>query len=157
MICQKIKAFTIMELIVTLTISSLVIFSGIEFLSSWEKLISRRNTSLEVCGGVLKIYDVLSRDITDSDNVLSDDDRIRITNQSNEVRYFFGERSIIRLVKEVRDTFNFSKVTINIEKDFLTGYVKMLTIEINTENDFYPLTIEKNYPSDLIVNALVFR
>lgn len=146
-----------MELIVSLTISSLVIFSGLEFLSSWERLLSGRNTSMEESGGVLRFYDVLARDIKEGDKVISDADRIRITSGTKEVSYEFAERSVTRLVQEARDTFNFSKVSLSLGKDLITGYVNILTVEVTTSKNSYPFTIEKIYPCDLLINALVFK
>lgn len=156
MLHRKVKAFTMMELVVSITISSLVIFSAMDFFSSYKSLISRRSNSLDESGAILQFFDVIARDVTNCDKITGDTSLLLINTGDKFIRYEIDDSSMIRYASESGDTFCFNSLSLGLRKDIVTGYIETLSFKVATKNEFYPFIIKKVYSNCQIINALVF-
>ena len=146
---KKIKAFTIIEILITMVLSSIVIGAAIYVFLTFNTLLtktSKRNMqNLEI----ISLHHILKKDFIEADEIREEYSSLLIQfNDDKKVYYDFEEDCVIRDAIVSRDTFNI-KVN-DFKLYFLDEQSKLVTeIILDIENEKLDLSIHlvKQYPA----------
>lgn len=151
---HKLKAFTIAELLVALVISGLIIAGAFSFYLNYEGLIRRKTNQMECGKDVIQFYTTFKHEfeltpvITFSGNQLG-----FLNDQKIPVHYEFEDSVILRMLPETADTFYLRVDNFNIINDQASGLPRMVSFELQSCGEVFPVVLEKQYPNDVLVNS----
>ena len=153
---QKIRAFTIIEMIVALAISALVVVIAFYALSSLKKVQQVKQSSLESSEELREFQFVIKADFLKYNGWKQEENQMTISDESNSVIYEFFEDSVQRNSRGKQTIFKFSSVQLNTQfykgsnilKQVNIGLIKnnkesLLTFPVN-EDVFYRLKSENS-------------
>lgn len=101
----KIKAFTILELMVALMISSLVIILGYSVFDTVNQLYLFRMDEHAKVEERLTIYYLLNKDLSESDRIMVQKNDFTAIKNFNEIKYSCFDEEIVREQAGITDTF----------------------------------------------------
>ena len=156
---RKIRAFTIIELVVVMILSGIIIgivYSAYQIVSSqYEnyRKANNQNTSMAV------LTLLLNRDFSTAYSIKKEGERISFFDQENKVcSYAFAEDFIIRSTNAVEDTFHIH--TFNIEVLFLnqpqssyTGLIDEVYFESMIFEEQQLFRFKKQYAADVLMGS----
>lgn len=150
---SKLKAFTLIETIVALAITSIVIGLASLIFMNFASLQKKQNTDNDKYASLLQFINTLNYDFETSSNVTGDETEIILEFDTipYKTTYLFDENEIIRNVKNKSDTFNF--ITQDIELLRLKEDYELITTftgNIIQDNYVFPVKILKEYPRSLL-------
>jgi prepilin-type N-terminal cleavage/methylation domain-containing protein len=110
---QKLKAFTLMELLIGMIISAIVIsFCYLSYTIIYKQYLSYKSVKKELVEA-MELNAVCSRDIANADKVLFEENKLILLQEQHEnVEYHFLETIVLRKNQEVIDTFKLAPVNI---------------------------------------------
>ena len=143
--CKKIKAFTIIELITVMIISSIVITITLTMYNNISKVYSNAVGKNEFENEIALLYLIIKRDLTDAEMVFSMEDQIQMNVEgNNRISYMFNQDNIIRYTRGMNDTLYRGNYEYEVgETD--DKIVESLTIILKNEQISYPLKLYKVY------------
>ncbi len=156
---NKLKAFTIMELIVTLVISGLVVLAAFQVINSFSRFSVHSEITNETNTRALQFYKALRADMNHSESLLHyDDETIFQLPQKVTVSYKLNYNNIIRTVNNVSDTFDITISDWHLIKDKKTGLPTTLELEIvDNEKEISSFRITKEYDNAALFNTSELR
>lgn len=155
---RRVEGFTVMEIMVTMVISSIVVLTAFEFYNIFNKLLLKKNNTMESGKEILQFYNALENDSRRAISIeLSAVGLIMKNYDEDPVNYEFYDEFVIRNRNIVTDTFRVKVMNLNSIKDKVSGFEKILTMELAVSNDTLPLFIEKSYPNDILINSKILR
>jgi hypothetical protein len=76
--------------------------------------------------------------------------------EKEPIQYEFSSDYTVRYRINLPDTFNVRVLDFNTTMELSTGYIKLMSFEIQKNKDFIPVLIEKHYTSDVLLNRTIF-
>lgn len=147
-----------MEIMVTMVISGIVVLTAFEFYNIFNKLLLKKNNTMEIGKEMLQFYIVLENDAEKATSLdLSTSGLIMYYYNEDIIRYEFFDDYVIRNRNIASDTFRIKVMNLNSIKDQVTGFDKILTMELVKYDEAFPLFLEKIYPNDVLLNAKIFQ
>lgn len=151
---RRVEGFTVMEILVTMVISSIVVLTAFEFYNIFNKLLLKKNNTMESGKEMLQFFNVLDKDAAKAVSMeLSASGLIMKNYNDDPVRYVFYDDFVIRAMDIVSDTFRIKVMNLNSIKDQVTGFDRILTMELVNKTDTFPLFMEKSYTNDVLINS----
>lgn len=150
----KIKAFTVVELLVAMIISGIAISLAAGLYLNIEKLFNDQLAQYDETDNVLLFRSFILNDFENAQTIFSDVEGIEIISDKNQMINYNFEGNCITRVKEQRtDTFyldyeNPETDTFNDELDLVNEF----SIDIRLGEMLYPLTIRKEYSRSVLFN-----
>jgi hypothetical protein len=155
---RRVEGFTVMEIMVTMVISSIVVLTAFEFYNIFNKLLLKKNNTMESGKEMLQFYNVLENDATKAISIeLSTGSLIMKNYKEDPVRYEFYDDFVIRNRSIISDTFRIKIMNLNSIKDQVTGFDRILTMEMVSNIDTFPLFLEKSYTNDVLINSKILH
>lgn len=155
---KKIKAYTLMELIVVMIITLVVVSITYKAFDIVLGQYGRVKSHNERIHELLVLETLLTKDFNDSDHVLRVPGGIVCSYEERNIRYDFDEQWIVRTQQTMRDTFHLA--TGNVEFQLLNSvadkpgaYVERLNFD--AENSGVPLSFRyvKQYGADVLLGG----
>ena len=153
---KRLKAFTILEVMVTMVISTIVIGGGFSAYEMSVKQYKLYEHISSVMNEVSSFHSVFERDIADSKTVLARDRIIECIQKGKTVWYEFRGDYILRNLTSTRDTFHVENDSLllsfkNREQASIGGLVDRVKIRINLKGEKQVIIITKLYGADCIM------
>lgn len=159
MIKERIKAYTIMELLVGMALSSLVIssayYSYLTISKEFNRFRNAKSTILELS----ELNEQLDREFDFSEKILFSNGLLTFNFVDRKtIRYEFWDTFIIRETEGIKDTFDLKLLDIKIEfegqfndKNAVPTLIKSLDVKVQLFNNDCHLLFNKNYlPNETI-------
>lgn len=154
---QKLKAFTLMELLIGMIISSIVIsFCYMSYTLIYKQYQNYKIIKKELVEA-LQFNSVLGHDIVNADRVLFSENKLTlINNHEKGLEYNFSEAFILRKAGEVTDTFKLAPM--NIVSDYIKHESMPGTLLVSfsfdavVAGDSEHFQFSKRYDAQMIVN-----
>jgi prepilin-type N-terminal cleavage/methylation domain-containing protein len=154
----RVKAFTIMEVLIAMAISSIVIMASMKVYLLFGDLVRLKNKNMACGSKTIQLYQVLTSDVNRAMRIDSKDNDLVLTLPGMKIiTYEFETTYALRTVASGADTFwmEFSDFTINREP--VTGLVNSIAMEARTCNDTIQLNLYKKYTNDGLMNTSVMQ
>lgn len=151
---KKIKSFTIMELLVTLVITSIIVGLASTIYLNMQRYFSTSEQGYEQNTDVNFIISLLKTDFENSASAVSSFGLVTlIGNDSKILEYNFSDEFITRKVDYRRDTFYVNLEDLEVIRlDDNSDLVSEIKANIIFDGDPVPLHIYKNYTRDVLFN-----
>lgn len=157
---NKIKAITVLEIVVSMLISSLVIimaYAGLDVFNESIRLFKNRNYEYSQ---LLLIGNLMHKDIEDSERVIKMNNGIQCFIQGSDVQYDFEDQYILRTKGSLTDTFYVSHKSpayfMNNKEVMVSGLlVDYIKLEIFLSDENFEQVYCKNYGADIYINTSV--
>lgn len=154
---NKVKAITVLEVMISLIISSLVISLSYQSFQLIRQMHSTYSKKREVEESFLSFDKIFSKDFEKASLVLSDGNRkIICVLGGREIQYYFYQDYILRESGGISDTF---QVVHDVEfhvfpETSMTGYPLIQKVELNSSLGDYliPFLYQKQYSPDITLN-----
>ena len=160
---QKLKAFTLIELLIGLIISSLVIsFSYLCYGIVFEQFESYKTTKHEIYEG-MQINTLLERDLDNAHIAYYSAPSLTLINENKaDLKYHFDKAFIVRNNGEEKDTFNLkvnktNPIFIMNNNEEPLKLLKALSLEIELLDDKETLHYTKRYGAAVLLNELAIK
>lgn len=158
---QKLRAFTLMELLVGMIISSIVIgFCYMSYSIIYKQYKSYKILKLEIVE-TIQLNSILNTDFINAETVLFDNDKL-ILNSANrsQLQYDFNDNYILRKDGEVTDTFKLSATEILpgylLESEQIpTSIVNNFSFDAKVLGEIEHFRFTKNYSAETMINNFV--
>ena len=146
---MKLKAFTLLELLATMLITSLVVGTVYAVYIYGFKQFNKFTSVNSGLKDYFELSYILNREIDESQYVVqSDDQTMKLIGEKKTIQYQFSEKNILRITEQHTDTFDFA-VHNTVFKTFLTTdqkeYVEHLSIDLEQKGSRHQLSFLKNY------------
>ena len=159
---QKIKAFTLLELLVGMIISSLVIgFCFMSYFIIYKQYLNYRTTK-QVISDVVLLNTVICSDFTKSNRITAVNENELILDYENKqvINYHFTPEFIIRKADETTDTFKINSsncipVYITDMENEKLSLITVFSFDTNVFGEQEHLNFTKNYGADVIINESI--
>ena len=158
---QKLKAFTLLELLIAMVISSIVVAFGYSVYSlMYKQYLSYKKTKTEIVK-TMQFNTVLTNDFYNSEEITFSENTIAIFRKNNEpLIYTFNDNFILRKANEITDTFKIA--TTNIQEKFVfknESYPSTLIAKFSFDSqlswDVQHFLFTKNYSAATLLNKEV--
>jgi len=149
----RIKAFTIIELLVTMLVSSIVVSAGIYVFSTFNKAMIISNSKNLMDTEILQFQQVLKKDFIDADEIYFQYESIIINYHNDEKNYYdISDDYIVREAVNSIDTFNIQVYDSYINYTSKnTKLVNELVLETELDKLDYPIHVYKKYPAEKLI------
>ncbi|OFY26028.1 MAG: hypothetical protein A2X01_00250 [Bacteroidetes bacterium GWF2_35_48] len=150
---KKIKAFTMMELLVTIVISSLVIGFALGVYFHLNNYYLKGHSKFTEVNEVISLYSLMNTDMENAREMYVLSDRINFAGINTSICYKFYNEYIVREQQFSTDTF-FIIVT-NLQDEKIDPYSDLsgqVTFIAEKEKEQYPFTLKKKYASEVYFN-----
>lgn len=155
---RKVPAFTLVEILVALTITSIVMVLAI---SLYMQLVSSNNRILRDYDKnyeVLQLKSILNTDFERYNTIEYRIYELRFSNKNATCLYEFSDVGILRHYNENIDTFKLEYSNLEYELQYgNTGMLTQLSFDIKIYDNTLPYSFYKKYESDQKVNNSIFR
>ena len=153
---KRLKAFTILEVMVTMVISTIVIGGGFSAYEMSVKQYKLYEHISSVMNQVSAFHSVFERDIADSKTILARDRAIECIQKDKTVWYEFRGDYILRNLTSARDTFHVENDSLllsfkNTEQSNVGGLVDRVKVRISLKGEKQSIIINKLYGADCIM------
>jgi prepilin-type N-terminal cleavage/methylation domain-containing protein len=154
---QKVKAFTLMELLVSMLISGIVI--SIIYLSYeiiYKQYEGYKKTNKKITQALL-VNTLLKTDFLKAHYILNKEKGLLfLDKQQNAIGYQFEEKYILRKANNVQDTFFLKAITIkqefmNLKQEEPFGLVDNLFFEASILDELEQFHFQKTYGADVLM------
>ncbi|HEX3008684.1 MAG TPA: hypothetical protein VHO90_13820 [Bacteroidales bacterium] len=152
---KKVKAFTLVELTVTLLLSGLVVFAALQVINLFSGLLAHENQSSDRSAQLFQFQKALNNDMQQSVRIEHyDDEAIFHVSAELSISYKLDYDYTIRSVNEVVDTFFVSVDQWHIVNEKSSGLPLILEVEIkNEESENEVFRFIKDYDNDVLLNT----
>ncbi|MGQ0827041.1 MAG: PilW family protein [Bacteroidota bacterium] len=152
---KKLRAFTLMELLIGMIVSSIVIGFGYgTFFLIYKQYSSFKTVKIELVD-VAQLNSILNHDFAIAEMIAFNENKLIIDRKNNlPLVYNFNDSIILRTDNELVDTFKI--VSENIVTNFVfkeqNAVVTGFAFEAKVLNETEQLTFEKHYSSETLMN-----
>ncbi len=149
---KKIKAFTIIELLVAMTIAGIVVSFSILLFLQFQKYIYTFSGKLNYNNEILLFTNVLRFDFDKAEKIGNDGTAIIVRLTGDVINYEFSEEYILRQSIERTDTFH----VVCSDPEFkwidkANEIVRSVYFEVHVDkHDYYPVKLNKLYPRQFL-------
>ena len=152
----KVKAFTIMEVMITMVISCFLVMASLKVFLLFEHLVDLKNKQMENAKEVVQLHQTLAGDMDNAILIKAKDREISMLTEGGKyIGYDFEPSYIIRKVNELTDTFKIEISDFKIDHESITGYVNNIMMEVKSGGETYSISVGKEYTNDLFMNNIV--
>jgi len=148
----KIKAFTIIELVVTMVITSIVIGIAVALYLSLDFYFRDTISEYDKDNNILLTGSMIKHDIINAKEIVRNNSGFTvIITKNKKIRYDISDQHIIREINNLPDTIlcSVNDLTINTLEDN-TGLVNEIIINIGQGKNNIPLHFYKQYENDVL-------
>ena len=155
---QKVRGYTVMELMVVMVVSGIVVLSALQFYIIFNKLIYKENNAMEGVKEVLQFYGTLKNDMDSSISVYATKDGVAMKMpEKNLIQYIFYDEYVTRTQNAQSDTFHMNITDLKTEKDLTTGFECVIALELQKDKETYSILLEKIYSDDVLLNTMILQ
>lgn len=152
---QKLKAFTLMELLIGMIVSAIVIsFCYLSYGMIYKQFINYKTIKQELVE-TMQFHSVLSRDFADAQKVLFKENELTLVNNKN-VNYNFETEFVLRKTGEAVDTFFLKPVNIFadhlVTESDLSKPVVQFSFDALVFGEQEHFLFSKRYDAEMMVN-----
>jgi len=150
----QLKAFTVMEIIVTMLLSGIIIAASLSLYLNYSNLVRLKNKQIQCGKENLQFYQIFKHEFDQASTIRKIDKQVTIALQDKTiVTYEFDQDYIVRSKNNLSDTF-FIKVN-NFEAlgDETTTNCKVIKMDLNNCGEIYPILLNKTYSNDVLMNS----
>lgn len=158
---KKIKAFTLLELLIGMIISTLVVgFSMMSYFIIYEQYLNYKSVK-QTISDVMLMNTVIASDFTNAQTITAiDNNELNFNNENNTtIQYHFASEFITRQEDQIIDTF---KIALNnklpvflLEKENEpTNLLSTFSFDAKVLGETEHFNFTKNYAADVIINNL---
>jgi prepilin-type N-terminal cleavage/methylation domain-containing protein len=156
---MKLRAFTLMELMVTMVVSSIVIgaiYSGFDIVRKQFSVYQDKNGKV---AELLFFNSLINKDIINASSVMRTDiELIMINNNDRKITWVMDEQMIVRRDHLSEETFdlpvrNFECRLQSEEVTRENAYIDEILFDIYLKNDQQQFHFKKNYGTDFLLTA----
>jgi len=149
----KLKAFTIFEMMVTLVLSGIIISASMMLYLNYESLIRGKTKQMNSGKETLQFYHIFTHEFNNAVMVNSSGYTTTFMMPvSSPVRYEFEQDFITRVRENMADTFFITVNDFKVVKDDVTGFDKIITMELKNGGEIFPITLIKEYSNEVMMN-----
>jgi len=152
---KKIKSFTIIELMVTIILSSLVVLLTYTFYDIIAKQFYSKKQFYQRINEVTRLHLELQDEFEKSETIRCADNEVFFVKSSGDsICYEFSDSSIIRKRNDMLDTIFLEADNIKkgyFDKDIVFGVINKLCFTVKDRNDTYSFDFYKEYASDILM------
>lgn len=150
---RKIKAFTLMELMIGMIIGSIVVgfcYSGYRVIL--KQYYDYKKTKSEV-NETMQLATTLATDFAASEAIVYKDNMLIMSQDSAKKEYEFSERYIIRSINEIKDTFHFApKELVPVFMDNTTdNIIKDISFKAEIMGEVETFYYTKSYSAEFLM------
>lgn len=149
---KRIEAYTIIEVVVTISISSIIILSSLMIYLSCQKAFKENLQSIKENTELILFNNQINKDVKIAEKILQKHDMLIFQQvDSSEISYQFLNNFIIRYGKETQDTHFIRNK--NIEYNYVVNkLINEIEFDIKTESSMFKYYIYKEYNNSTLVN-----
>lgn len=155
---KKLPAFTFVEILVALTITSIVMVLG---MTLYMQLVGSNNRILrdyEKNQEVLQLKSILNTDFERYNHIEYRIYELKFSDKNSTCLYEFSDTGILRRFNENIDTFKLEFSNLENELQYgNSGMVTHFSFDIKLHNNVLPYSFYKEYTSNENVNSLIFK
>lgn len=156
---KKLKAFTLMELMIGMIIGSIVVgFCYMGYSIIWKQFIDFKKTKQEI-NNTIQFNEILMNDFSRSEKILFSDNQLAFHSDSSVIIYNFTETFILRSNNDNTDTFKF--VTSELQPQYLeeiksvsTGIIKSFSFNAKILDNEEKFSFYKAYSASFLMNHI---
>jgi len=154
---QKIRAFTLMELLIGMIISSILItFCYSSYTIIYKQFLTYKKIKNELTE-TIQLNSVLNNDFANSKSMYFNKNSLYMNRSISPLEYSFSENYILRIEREVIDTFHITAkdITVNYFKESANSplfFVNELSFSAMILNEKERFNFSKNYSAETIMN-----
>ncbi|MCB2196758.1 MAG: hypothetical protein KQH79_12925 [Bacteroidetes bacterium] len=155
---KKVLAYTFVEILVALTITSMVMVLGISLYMQLAKSNSRIIKDYTRNQEILQLKSVLNTDFERYNHIEYGIYELEFKDKKGVCKYEFSSDGIIRRYQENIDTFKIEYINLEYKLQHgNTGMVTHLSFDIKWHQHVLPFSFYKEYQSEETVNKKIFR
>lgn len=155
---RKIAAFTLMELLIGMIVSSIVItFGYMAYSLIYERFLDHKTVKMKMME-TLQLNTTLANDLQKAEIISKEEDKlILVTKNGSQLQYEFDDDFIVRKQNETVDTFKVAAK--NIQQQFLfpesTMFLQKFSFESEVLNEQEYFYFTKIYSSETLMNYFI--
>lgn len=152
---KKLRAFTLMELLIGMIIGSIVVgccYFGYSII--WKQFGDYRNMKHEI-NAAMQLNEVLLNDFSRSQEITFSDNKLKMELDSSAITYEFNDSVIVRITPEAADTFHFATTELQSEfigPGFSGGTVKSFSFSTGVLGEREIFNFDKTYSAAFFMN-----
>ena len=141
---MKLRAFTLVEMMVAMVITSVIIYFSYLYLDSSTKFFNLYKNNRSTINNSINMLSLLSWQYDESDSAFVTVDDQALHFAGNDISYWFGNSLIARKAGEETDSFKTGEIhfSTNDASKQTESYVKTL-LKVTFDNEDYPVTFSK--------------
>ena len=149
-------AFTLFEMMITMILSSIIVFASLKLYLNYESLVRLKNRQMNSGKEMLQFYHIFKHEFDHSIQVESSGNEVTLLlAERNIVHYEFDKNYIVRNNQNLSDTFFIRVGRLEVLSDDVTGLKKEVNIELSNGGELYPVRLIKQYSNDVLMNLNV--
>jgi len=150
---SHIKAFTILEVVISLALMSIIIAMVYSLYAMLSKQIYVYSAEKELVNNYNELHSLITRDVHNSNKLVIVEEEVHFLSSSDTVKYYTYDNSLIRERRQMRDTFLVKVPKFNaLKEDVLLGN-RMKRIAVTY--DMFGVQIEALYFKDYGVSDII--
>lgn len=154
---QKIKAFTLMELLIGMIIGCIVVALGYSTYNIIFKQYSAYKAIKNKVVEIMQLNTVMNNDFTTADFITFSDNKLILNNRDTLLEYYFNDSYIIRTNNTFADTFqlkttNFLVKSVDSTELNATDMLTNFNFDMLVSGDTQHVTFTKNYSAETLMN-----
>ena len=151
---NKLKAYTISELVVALVVTAIVISIAGSILLLVKKQYSTYQSSNKELFNINLFQSLLNKDIENAERIYWGNNRLRLETGVNAIVYTFDESKVVRIQKGQTDEFLIQTNDLTIQSLEDKDLVYTVAFEIVEEKHTYPVSLKKEYAPSTLLNPI---
>jgi prepilin-type N-terminal cleavage/methylation domain-containing protein len=149
----RIKAFTMIEMLVVLALSGILIAASMQLYLNYDKLIQMKNKQIDCGKETYQFYHIFKHEFDRAISVTASGNQVTLLSSAKTpVQYEFEQDFVVRLHDEMADTFFVKVNDFKAVKDPVSGFDNIVTLELQNCGETYPIYLAKQYPNDVLMN-----
>lgn len=154
---QKIKAFTLMELLIGMIVGCIIIALGYSTYTIMFNQYSSYKTIKNKVVEIMQLNNVINTDVIAADFITYSDNKLTLNKSDTLLEYYFNDSYIIRTNNIFADTFQLKTINVLVTSVDSTGLnvTDMLTnfnFDMLVLGDTEHFTFTKNYSAETLMN-----
>ena len=157
-ILKKIKAYTLIEILVVLVLTSIISILAINLYFQFIQVNRKITKDYASNADLVQLKSVLNIDFEASEHIEYSLFDLNFKRQNTSCRYEFTDFGILRKSKDKIDTFRFEYSNLDFERE--NGNIGKLTkfsFDVKYNGKDFPFVFYKNYSNESKINKQIFR
>jgi hypothetical protein len=137
---------------ITLVLSGIIISASMMLYLNYESLVQGKTKQMNSGKETLQFYHIFKHDFDQALMVKSSGYEVTLVQPVNSaIQYEFEQDYITRNRDQMVDTFFIKVNEFNILKDEVTGFDKVITMELKNSGEIFPITLVKEYSNEVMM------